>query len=112
MIERVQAGESQRAELEASGALKRIERVVAEVAVVLRGLEPEPAHRGWIELVDEMAAIKDKLPGSADAGAAVAEDLGCRRVVLSNFPGGYEDTATWEDTIDYNVQLLLAALSE
>jgi hypothetical protein len=32
-------------------------------------------------------------------------------VVLSNFPGGFDNTETWEKAIDYNVELLLAAIS-
>ena len=61
---------------------------------------------------ENVALVIDNMQSGADAGAGVAEDLGCPRIILSNFPGGYENTDTWEDTIDYNVQLLLAALSE
>ena len=61
---------------------------------------------------ENVVLVIDNMQSGADAGAAVAEDLGCRRVILSNFPGGYKDTATWEDTIDYNIELLLAALTE
>ena len=67
------------------------------------------------DLVDEGRAsnvilVIDNMQSGADAGAGVAEELGCSRVILSNFPGGYEDTSTWEDTIDYNVELLIEAL--
>ena len=67
------------------------------------------------ELVDKGRAnnvilIIDNMQSGADAGAGVAEELGCSRVILSNFPGGYENTSTWEDTIDYNVELLIEAL--
>ena len=56
--------------------------------------------------------VIDNMQSGADAGAGVAEDLGCMRIILSNFPGGYDDTDTWEKTIDYNVELLVKALSE
>lgn len=61
---------------------------------------------------EDVALVIDNMQSGADAGAGVAEDLGCPRVTLSNFPGGYDNTATWEDTIDYNVELLMAALAE
>jgi zinc transport system substrate-binding protein len=67
------------------------------------------------DLVDEGEAsnvvlVIDNMQSGADAGAGVAEELRCSRVILSNFPGGYENTSTWEDTIDYNVELLIGAL--
>jgi zinc transport system substrate-binding protein len=67
------------------------------------------------ELVDEGRAnnvilVIDNMQSGADAGAGIAEELDCARVILSNFPGGYENTSTWEDTIDYNVELLIEAL--
>jgi zinc transport system substrate-binding protein len=69
------------------------------------------------DLVDKGRAsnvilVIDNMQSGADAGAGVAEELGCSRVILSNFPGGYENTATWEDTIDYNVELLIEALEK
>lgn len=67
------------------------------------------------DLVDEGRAgnvvlVIDNMQSGADAGAGVAEELGCSRVILSNFPGGYDNTSTWEDTIEYNVELLTEAL--
>lgn len=69
------------------------------------------------ELVDagranNIVLVIDNMQSGADAGAGVAEELGCNRVILSNFPGGYENTGTWEATIDYNVELLIKALTE
>jgi len=69
------------------------------------------------ELVDKgrenkVTLIIDNMQSGKDAGAGIAEELGCARVILSNFPGGYENTETWEETIDYNVALLLAAIGE
>jgi hypothetical protein len=60
---------------------------------------------------ENVVLVIDNMQSGADAGAGIAEDLGCARVILSNFPGGYDDTDTWEKTIDYNVELLIEALS-
>jgi hypothetical protein len=46
-----------------------------------------------------------------DAGAGIAEEMGCTRIILSNFPGGYENTETWEKAIDYNIELILKAIA-
>jgi len=67
------------------------------------------------ELVDkgregEVTLIIDNMQSGQDAGAGIAEELGSARVILSNFPDCYENTETWEKTIEYNVALLLAAL--
>lgn len=46
---------------------------------------------------------------SGDGGHGLAEALGARRVILSNFPGGFADTPTWEATMRDNVRRLLEA---
>jgi len=56
--------------------------------------------------------IIDNMQSGQDAGVGVAEELGSARVILSNFPGCYENTETWEKTIEYNVALLLAAIGQ
>lgn len=66
------------------------------------------------ELVDKgregkITLVIDNMQSGQDAGAGIAEELKSARVILSNFPGGYENTETWEQTIEYNVALLLAA---
>ncbi len=66
------------------------------------------------ELVDKgregrVTLVIDNMQSGQDAGAGIAEELKSARVILSNFPGGYENTETWEKTIEYNVALLLAA---
>lgn len=61
---------------------------------------------------ENVVIVIDNMQSGQDAGAGVAEDLGCARVILSNFPGGYDNTSTWEDTIDYNVELLMSAVKE
>ena len=47
--------------------------------------------------------------GSTQAGSAIARDAGVIHVVLSNFPGGFEDTETWEKAVEKNIDLLLDA---
>jgi len=68
------------------------------------------------ELVDKGRAenvvlIIDNMQSGKDAGAGIAEELGCTRIVLSNFPGGYENTETWEKAIDQNIALIIEALT-
>jgi len=68
------------------------------------------------ELVDKgregkVTLIIDNMQSGKDAGAGIAEELGSARVILSNFPGCFENTETWEKTIEYNVELLLEAIS-
>jgi len=67
------------------------------------------------ELVDKgrqenVALIIDNLQSGQDAGAGLAEELGCSRIILSNFPGGFDDTETWEKAIERNVELILEAV--
>ena len=69
------------------------------------------------ELVDKgreenVTLIIENLQSGHNAGAVIAEELGCNRITLSNFPGGFEDTETWEKAIDCNVHLILEAISQ
>ncbi|NJB66597.1 zinc transport system substrate-binding protein [Desulfobaculum xiamenense] len=48
---------------------------------------------------------------SGGGGEAIAEELGARHVVLSNFPDAFPDTPTWAATITANAERLLTALS-
>jgi zinc transport system substrate-binding protein len=69
------------------------------------------------ELVDTgrasgVSLIIDNLQSGQDAGAAIAEELGATRIILSNFPGGFPDTETWEKAIDKNIQLILEATGQ
>jgi len=68
------------------------------------------------ELVDKgrqenVGLIIDNLQSGQDAGAGLAEELGCTRIILSNFPGGFDDTETWEKAIDKNIALILDAIA-
>jgi len=67
------------------------------------------------ELVDKGKAgnvtlIIENLQSGKDAGKAIAEEIGCERIILSNFPGGFDNTETWEKAIDRNIELILGAI--
>jgi len=61
---------------------------------------------------ENVTLIIENLQSGHNAGAVIAEELGCNRITLSNFPSGFEDTETWEKAIDYNVHLILEAISQ
>ena len=59
------------------------------------------------------ALVIDNLQsGSTTLGTAMESDIEAIPVTISNFPGGLENTETWEKAIDKNVDLLLGALNE
>jgi zinc transport system substrate-binding protein len=59
------------------------------------------------------ALVIDNLQsGSTTLGTAMEPDIEAIPVTISNFPGGLENTETWEKAIDKNVDLLLGALNE
>lgn len=69
------------------------------------------------ELVDKggetgVILVIDNLHSGRDAGKAIAEELDVARVILSNFPGGLENTETWEKAIDRNIELILGAIAQ
>jgi hypothetical protein len=60
-----------------------------------------------------VALVIDNLQSGATAASeTMAQDIGAVQVTISNFPGGLENTETWEKAIDKNVDLLLEALNE
>jgi hypothetical protein len=60
-----------------------------------------------------VALVIDNLQsGSTTLGASIEGDVNAIPVTISNFPGGLENTETWERAIDKNVDLLLEALQE
>jgi zinc transport system substrate-binding protein len=71
-----------------------------------------------VQLVNEAeqagaALVIDNLQsGSTTLGASMEQDIEAIPVTISNFPGGLENTETWEKAIDKNVDLLLEALNE
>lgn len=70
--------------------------------------------RGLVDTgrAENVTLIIDNLQSGQDAGKGVAEELGCRRVIISNFPGGFDDTETWEKAIDRNVELILEVMAQ
>jgi len=50
--------------------------------------------------------------GTSDATATIASSIGAAQVTLSNFPGGFDDTETWEKAIEKDVNLLLETLAK
>jgi zinc transport system substrate-binding protein len=69
------------------------------------------------ELMDKgreakVTLIIDNLQSGQNAGAGIAEELGCKRIILSNFPGGFDNTETWEKAIDRNIELLLEKIAQ
>jgi zinc transport system substrate-binding protein len=69
------------------------------------------------ELVDKGKAGKvtlviDNMQTGGESGKSLAEELGVKHIVLSNFPGGYEDTETWEKAIDKNIELIINSTTE
>jgi zinc transport system substrate-binding protein len=67
------------------------------------------------DLVDKgktgaVTLIINNLQDGEDAGKAIAEELKAKNLNLSNFPGGFSNTETWEKTIDYNVNILINAI--
>lgn len=68
------------------------------------------------DLVDKgiegnVTLIVDNLQSGQNAGAGMAEELDCGRITLSNFPGGFDNTETWEKALDRNIDLILAAVA-
>ena len=59
-----------------------------------------------------VALVIDNLQSGPEAGKSMAHDIGAVQVTISNFPGGLENTETWEKAIDKNIELLLAALAQ
>jgi len=57
-------------------------------------------------------AIGNLQSGATATGETMAQDIGAVQITISNFPGGFENTETWEKAIDKNVDLLLEALNE
>ncbi len=54
--------------------------------------------------------VINNLQDGQDAGKAIAQELGAKNLNLSNFPGSFDNTETWEKAIDYNVDTLLNAV--
>jgi len=58
-----------------------------------------------------VALVIDNLQSGFNAGEAMVQDIGAIQVTLSNFPGGLDDTETWEKAVEKDVDLMLEALA-
>ena len=56
------------------------------------------------------ALVVDNLQTAPDTGKQMARDIGAVQVTISNFPGGFPGTETWEKTVEDNIAKLLGAL--
>jgi len=66
----------------------------------------EAIEAGVVLVIDNLQS------GSTTLGASLGQDIEAIPVTISNFPGGLQNTETWEKAIDKNVDLLLDALNE
>ncbi|MEW6141949.1 MAG: metal ABC transporter substrate-binding protein [Chloroflexota bacterium] len=56
--------------------------------------------------------VVDNLQSGPDAGESIAQEIKAAHVALSNFPGAFPNTDTWEKAVDENVRIILAALGK
>lgn len=60
-----------------------------------------------------VALVVDNLQSSgARLGPAIARDINAAHAVISNFPGGFDDTPDWETTLDRNARVLIEAFGQ
>jgi len=70
------------------------------------------------ELIDQakqagaVLVIANLQSGTSDAAVTIANGIGAVQVTLSNFPGGFDNTETWEKAIDEDVNLMLQAVAK
>lgn len=76
-------------------------------------LTPPALHR-LLETgrAQKISLVVDNLQSGPHAGAGLAGDIGAAHVTLSNFPGGFPDTETWDACLRDNVRRVIAALGE
>ncbi len=69
------------------------------------------------ELIDQareagVALVIDNLQSGFNAGESMVNEIGAVQVTISNFPGGFDNTETWEKAAEEDVNRLLEALAE
>jgi len=70
------------------------------------------------ELIDQgkqggvVIVIGNLQSGTSDAGITMASGIGAVQVTLSNFPGGFDNTETWEKALEKDVNLMLETLAK
>jgi len=83
---------------------------------VVGSYKPSPTAAEIQSVIDtgktsNVTLVIDNLQSGTDVGATIAAEIpGAKQVILSNFPGGFEDTDTWGKAIEENVNRLLNAL--
>jgi zinc transport system substrate-binding protein len=70
---------------------------------LLQGLIDQGKQAGVVLIIGNLQS------GSSDMTATLADGIGAAQVTLSNFPGGFNNTDTWEKAIDQDVNLMLQA---
>jgi len=69
-------------------------------------LVTEGSQAGVLLVIDNLQS------GGTGNSEGIARDTGAIQVVISNFPGGFENTETWDKAVDKNIDLLLEALAK
>lgn len=83
------------------------------VAVYGRAEEYTPSLLHKLEMLGKDRKVElviDNLQSGPDAGRQLAAELGASHVTLSNFPGGYPGTETWEACLRDDVKRAIAAV--
>jgi zinc transport system substrate-binding protein len=87
--------------IEVAAGFGRLEEAsVAEIDAVLRRIR----DTGAVLIIDNLQS------GDPETGRMLARESGAGHVVLSNFPGAFDDTGSWEKAFRKNCRLLKAAL--
>ena len=84
--------------------------------VAVYGRPEEFTPSGMHHLVElgkdkKVELVVDNLQSGPAAGRQLARELGARHLLLSNFPGGFDNTETWERTVLENMDRIVTALS-
>lgn len=85
------------------------------VGVFGRGEEMSPVEFAQAVRAGRESAVRlvvDNLQSGSLPGRAIGRELGVPAVTLSNFPGGFPGTETWEKALARNVDLLCDALGK
>ena len=72
----------------------------------IQGLVDQGKQAGVALVIDNLQS------GSPNAGVTMANEIGAVQVTFSNFPGGFDNTETWEKAAEKDVNLLLQALAQ
>jgi len=60
---------------------------------------------------NDVVAIIDNLQSGTEFGANIASDAGVAHVIFTNFPGGFPNTYTYLDMIEYNTDQLINGIA-